>query len=346
MEYQVPTLSYIRVIRAIRGLSFFAVLLTSSAAAAPRVSFDVGSSAACRDVTTPEFAKANSGERLVEARLSVSSLVQGIQPTDQLEFMIRLESPEHTASVVDYAPRTTLAGEYAGTLTVEKKEDQTRTLGGGFSAEFNHVLKLGTSGENGNKQGSTVKYELLPPLETLAAAGTFGRGHGVYFKLKPSRRTSLEGARDFQVVLRVPAAWCGDYIYLKCEATGRKAGAKDSAEPQRWGGRTFIIPLYLEGNPDARRTADEFVIAEAALRYVATAERSAMQKKSPSDSWWKFDAAFAASERKPASDWLDRLVFGPVGTSVARIEAPMSPELRSAAAEFLVAKRQMWELAR
>lgn len=312
-------------------------------AGSPRVSFDVGSSVACRDVTTPEFTKANPHERLIEAKFIVSSLVQGTQPNDLLEYMIRLESPERTAEVVDFAPKTTLAGSYAGPLTYEKKQEHSSSLGGGLSAEFNNVLKLSGSGDNGRKDGTTVKYELLPPLEQLSASGTIGRGHGVYFKLQPSRRTSLEGAKEFQVVLRVPAAWRGDYVYLKCEATGqRPAGKHKSNEPVRYGGRTFILPLYLEGNEESRAVAEEFIAAESGLRYAATALLNAAPKNSKPDVWRQLGISNNTRTSRPAFDWLDRLVFGPVH-SAGKLDPAVPVNVRAAALEFSACKRRLWE---
>lgn len=313
-------------------------------AGSPRVSFDVGSSIACRDVTTPEFSKSHSHERLVEAKFSISSLVQGAQPNDLFEFMIRLESPEHTAEVVDYSPKTTLAGNYAGSLSYEKKQESSSSLGAGVSAEINNIVKIGGSGDNGLKDGSTVKYELLPPLEQLSASGTIGRGHGVYFKLQPSRRTSLEGAKEFQVVLRVPAGWRGDYVFLKCEAIGQKLGPKKTMEPVRYGGRTFILPLYLEGDEESRSAASGFIAAEASLRYAATAIRSVPPKRVKQDVWHQLGLASHTPEPKPALDWLDRLVFGSVH-STGKLDPAIPAGVRSTATEFAAAKQQMWELS-
>jgi hypothetical protein len=115
-----------------------------------------------------------------------------------------------------------------------------------------------------------VKYDLLPPLETVAASGTLLRGSGVFFKLKGSPRRPLEGASEFALVLRVPRDWRADYVRVQCQATAIERGLVSSLDQTITAGeRKFLVALYLEGDEGARQTADEFARRDAALRTAA-----------------------------------------------------------------------------
>ncbi|MCO6454853.1 MAG: hypothetical protein J5I93_06100, partial [Pirellulaceae bacterium] len=184
----------------------------------PQVRFDVAYTIGCRDVTPEEFAEQNPGERLVEARFQVSTFFEGRDADGLVEFLYVVDSPRKTLSVVDYEPKTTLESQYAGHIGHEKKQEKSLTLGLGLSGTAQQIVNADASAGAQNKSFNTVRYDLLPPLELLAASGTIQRGSGVYFKLKPSPRTTLEGAKEFVLRLRVPSTWRADYLHLTCRA--------------------------------------------------------------------------------------------------------------------------------
>ncbi|HPM83158.1 MAG TPA: hypothetical protein PLF81_20795, partial [Candidatus Anammoximicrobium sp.] len=90
------------------------------------VSFDVMPTVGCRDVTTAEFAEANPDERLIEAHVEVSSLIRQGNEGDLLQYFYRFDSPRRTMRIVDYTPKTTLASDVAGNVTIEKKKETTK----------------------------------------------------------------------------------------------------------------------------------------------------------------------------------------------------------------------------
>jgi hypothetical protein len=116
----------------------------------------------------------------------------------------------------------------------------------------------------GSSSGLSVRYEMLPPKELLAASGTLNRERGVYFKLRPSPQTSLEGAKQFICVLRVPKAWRGDCVRIDCRA---------AADPRGWpmpetaecGAATFLVALFAAGDEEARQLMSQVVTADERL---------------------------------------------------------------------------------
>src|SRR4029077_17492802 len=65
----------------------------------PRVVFDMPYAVSCREVTPPEFAAANPGDKLIEVKLGISSLLQGGKEQDLAQYFIRVESPQRTMQV-------------------------------------------------------------------------------------------------------------------------------------------------------------------------------------------------------------------------------------------------------
>ena len=127
---------------------------------------------------------------------------------------------------VDYLPKTQLSSDVVGKVAVDAKKGGSANIGGSLSARYDGI-GAGSLNAGANKSSeSHVRYELLPPLELLAASGTILRGYGAYFKLRPSKQTSLEGAKEFVCVLRVPAAWQAGTVTIRCEAFGTAKGGR------------------------------------------------------------------------------------------------------------------------
>src|SRR5947209_2458466 len=193
------------------GLSAIDLSPTSVFAEAPRVRFDMPYAVACRDVTPAEFAETHPGYKLMEAKLEISSLLAGGQEKDLMQFFVRVESPAHTLVIADYLPKTKHEA-IASSVTKEDSTERAMALGVNLSGKYELLTIPGPSAGIGQTKKSSVKYELLPPLETVAASGTLDRGRALFFKIKSSPRNLLEGTRDYGLVFKVPANWRADYI--------------------------------------------------------------------------------------------------------------------------------------
>jgi hypothetical protein len=258
----------------------FALVLAAAvpmtyAADTPRVHFDMPFTIACRDVTPPEFAAANPSHKLIEARFEISTLLLAGEERDLAQLFIRIDNPERTLSVVDYLPKTFHESRYAKPIGITKTDEKNASIGINFSGKYEILTSAGANAGAGQKSSSSVKYELLPPVETVASSGTLLRGAGVFFKLKGSERRLLEGASQFALVLRVPSDWRLDRVRVHCEATAIQHGLVSSLDQTvRVGQRDFLVALHLEGDEAAR------VTAEQSARETATPKRPSDERTS------------------------------------------------------------------
>ena len=240
------------------GLFFFAAvagLAASLLAAPPRVEFDVAPVVVCRDVSPPEFVAQNPQEKLIEARFTISNLVTQGSEADLIQQFYRLHSPG-PLRVYDFLPRTTLAAGIDGTIDVVESTERTAKLGGTLSGAFEHLLKAAVEADVGRKTTRSQTYSRLPPLESVAASGTLDRATTVYFKLKRTPRTPLEGSHEFIVMFRAPVGWRAGYLVADCRAAGWRRGPIRSLDEQaECGGGRFTVALYQEGDPVARQAA-------------------------------------------------------------------------------------------
>ena len=330
-------------------LTVIAVLVTATAPlqAAEKVFFDLPRTAACRDVTNEEFLASNPYERLVEARFQISSLVRHGGEEDLIQFFYRFDCRSPGAEIVEYLPQTTLASDISGTIGVQKITENARTLGLEVSGAFEHVVSGAGSGSVSSKNTTNVKYDMLPPLETVAASGTLNRRTAVYFKLKPTSQVSLEGGKEFVIILRVPRYWRGDLVQVYCQATGyRSTSAPPFEERGTVGGQRFLVALYLEGDEHAKNIAQQCATSEQRLRNLAIANRRAIEKQAFPTAAHRFGKILPVVEPKIPADWLERLVFGPPLKELEPYSERLPVEVLSAAHEFMDAKRALASLTR
>lgn len=326
-------------------ICLLAVFPAAAAANPPRVYFDMPFSIACRDVTSPEFAAINPGEKLVEAKFQVSSLLQSGQESDLRQYFYRIVSPQHSFAVVDYLPKTQHESPLAGNVGIKNTDEQTMSIGINFSGHYENITGASASSGVGQKNVSAVQYDKLPPLETVTASGTIQRGTGVYFKLKATERNLLEGERQFAVVLRVPRGWRADYVHLYSEADGVNRGVVRSLdEPVRCGQRDFLVGLYLAGDQQARAAAEQFVSSEAQLQQVARSKSRQSDQRSYSSLMQKLGAVLALNgQPTPPANWLPQLLYSPSTT----VEPPqhLPREVQQATLRFQSAQQFISQLS-
>ncbi len=311
----------------------------------PMVQFDTAPLITCRDVTTAQFAAENPDERLLEAKLEISTLLGEVRDDDLLEYFFRVSSPGQKLLVADYQPKTTLASDYAGNISVEERNEKTKSAGVTVSGVLNHLVKITGSGDLGSKDSLATRYELLAPMEPVTASGTILRGTGVYFKLRPSRQTALEGSRSFLLTLRAPRSWRGDYLQVHCEAHGVRRGVvRGLDEPVRTGMRDFFVALYLAGDQEAKSQAERMVQTEQVLRQQLLYHRETILE-SPRMTLSDQLASFWGTPRRTTSpvDRIERLLFSP-GFS-PQVPAGLPKSLATALRAYLQARASLRSLS-
>jgi hypothetical protein len=315
---------------------------TDANAKPPRVRFDTMPAVACRDVTDEEFALLHSGERLLEAKFEVSSILDSGSEAELTEFFFRMTSPQQSFRVVDYSPRTTLSSDYSGGISIEKKKEGARGLGlnatGGWEG-----AKLTGSGDAGSKNSLTTKYELVAPMESVIASGTIQDGYGVYFKLRRSRQGTLEGAKEYQIIFRASQHWRGDFLHVHCEARGMQRGFVHQLDEEvQCGFGQFPIALYLAGDEEAQRIAEKFVASNHRFRSTAIKSQQEIKRRSYPTVLHELGGLLELAEPKIPPSWLEQILSD--SASGYEFENRLPAQVRTAASEYLVAKRELRKL--
>ncbi len=325
--------------QAAQALVISVFIASPALARTPIVRFDTTDVVSCRDVTTDEFAAANSHERLIEARFRVSALVDdGRLPADT-HYVYRFLSPAGRLRVVDYQPKTEQTSKVVGNVSVERKKESSKSLGLSVSGSFETLLR-GTAGADiGSKNAANIKYELKPPMEVVLVAGTVERSTGVYFKMRSSPDRALEGAREFLIVMRVPQTWRGDVMYVRCETQQNRHGKLVARHVTR-----FVVGLYAEGDEQARAAAEALVVTEALLRRTVTQHQKAIKKRSVPSLVHQVGVLLDVVHPRIPDLWLDRLIYGSTDTDQYDFYGYLPAAVRRTADEYRQAKRRMYQL--
>lgn len=304
----------------------FVAAAAQALAGEPQVQFDVEPLVAVRDVTTPQERAEDPSGRRVQARLRVSVLHPSDSTRELAQWMVRIESPDRSAQVVEYAPRTTLTSEVAGAVRVDRREESNRSLDFQLRGQYFGFADGNVKGSSSDRSTTDSHWEKLPPLELCVASGTVNRGFGAYFKFKPSPRSTLEGAHDIELTMRVPRSWRGECLAIRCEAYSREpllVGGDDA--PRRWTNRRFLVALYQAGDPQTRAAALEVLKAEGRLRLAVAADRQRLEQSFAGSGFRELAGMWSGRNASEMEAWWDRLVYGPTAgeATVGRVPEPI-----------------------
>jgi hypothetical protein len=249
-----------------------AVLLLAPAAAIaarPEVEFDASQTVTVADATTAEFAAAHRDRKLIAARIDLSALVRRGDAGDLVDIVYRIETSldDRDAPIVfDFAPKTTLAADVAGSIAVDRQTDASRSFQGSGRGQYFPFASASAALSSSANEQTTAHYELLPAKQLVAASGTIGRGRGAFFKLRASRQTSLEGAKSFVIVLDAPRGWRASTLRISAEARSIVGGAMaDNDEATTCGRSEFFVAMHQAGDREARDTAAALAAAQQKL---------------------------------------------------------------------------------
>lgn len=282
---------------------------SASMAQETRVQFDVAPSTEAfvtDEMKLPEADALPRLTKLVTMRFEISSFVRNHESEEPLEFIYTIESPSLQFRVVDYLPKTSMESRYAGNVSYEEARDRRIGLHADATGFYKYVTGAFATGSYDDSKQSRVRYDMLPPLELMAASGTIQRGSGVYFKLRSSPRATLEGARDFWVTAQVPAGWRGEVLRIRCEARGYDKRLLADEDHPTVGRGEFLVAAHIEGDNDAYFAAADFVSAERALRRTAAARQREIDRQSMPSLVYR--AGFKSP--KIPENWLRDAMFG------------------------------------
>lgn len=212
-------------------LSIFMTLLGAVVAVAGAgVEFDVARSVECRDITPAERLTLYPMQRLVEVSLPISVRFQDASADDVDEIDIEVSGASAGLRVQSFAPQTQLASdithEIESTTTSKKSHSLDGTLGGsipipGAADAVARITPSITAGIAGCDT-ATEKINRLPAKRVYVVSGTYAEGSGVFFKLKRTSQTSLEGVHELAVTFVTPRSWPTIELQVSCSAHGER----------------------------------------------------------------------------------------------------------------------------
>lgn len=226
------------------------------------VVFDLPDTIECRDVTPTDFAEAYPGLRVIEAKLRISArIVAGSEP-EIVDFLYVIASPDKQLRFQDFLPNTSLESTTADDQ-IEITETSESASGVEIGARVGYQgLGGGLSKTKSSKQTHSSRYKEIAPRALVVASGTTDREHGIFFKLKPSKAASLEGAKGFTFLATVPRTWRGGWCTISCAARAKSKNFFSRSGVVPAGVAQSQIGLYLIGDAEANRLAEELGAAQ------------------------------------------------------------------------------------
>ncbi|RIK76280.1 MAG: hypothetical protein DCC67_14100 [Planctomycetota bacterium] len=231
----------------------------------PALAFDFGRALECRDVTPAEFSEQYPDERIVQLTLRLSVYLTAGAAEDVESIRVEIDDADERLRVHAFSPGTRLESPYAAdietTRTVESSHSFEASLGGELPVPLGAIVAHVTptvGGGKGGKEVVTEKTVRTAPKLPVIASGTMNSEHGVFFILRASPTTSLEGVHELSIQYRVPAHWRGDAVRVSCQAIGKQKTLWMTHE-RVWAQKSTPVALYLAGDSLARRAAERYV---------------------------------------------------------------------------------------
>jgi hypothetical protein len=283
----------------------------------------------------------SSSEKVIELQLPVSSEIGMRDRGNVSSFRFDIVWSQGSYPLVDYAPKTQTVSAIDGLIDVEKNEDQVKGVGGSITGRFPEMVNGSVKADLSKRTGSTVKYQERPRQDVLVASGTTNRGCGVFFRFHPSKQTTLEGGRDLILAFRVPNTWSGGVIKLKCSVTGERriiGSWSDSFEESC----IFVIPVYLEGDDQARDAACDFVDSETRLRI----NWDQMKNRVTDGPTYLHRVTRSEQLQNLPPQWAHRLIQSGRDEYLEKFRADLPKDLADVADQFVLARKGMFALSR
>lgn len=237
----------------------------------PAIAFDFGRTAECHDVTPAESSEVFPHEKIIELRLRVSVHLLSGNPQDIEEVRVEIGDLDGRMRVHSFEPTTRLESLHAKEIKRSTTTEQTKTLGASLGGEapvplgdvVAHVTPTVSGGLSKRELVTETEYR-VPPQQLVVASGTIGGEHGVFFKLRSSPLSSLEGVHELVVRFIVPENWRGDSVHVCCQATGQGKFLW-MKQQSTWAHTCGTVALYKAGDFQARQAAQRYVAGKPPL---------------------------------------------------------------------------------
>lgn len=283
-----------------------------------------------------------SSEKLIEVVIPATAQIDPAMRGSVEEFRFDVYWNRSANSVVDYGPRTQTTSPIEGLIAVEKRNDKNASIGFNVNASYADIGAT-SKAELSNKQGSSYRYQEIPQHDVLVASGTIKRGTGAFFRFHPSKKNTLEGGRDLVVAFRVPATWRGGILQVECRAVGEKKLIGIWGDPIRIG-KSFVLPVFLEGDDQARTAAIEFAKTQDNLE---SRWKRQLSRRSTGGFKQELESLFGAEATGGIpKEWSQYLIQTGDDRYYEKYFRQLSSYVRSAALEFMAARQELVGMSR
>lgn len=314
-----------RTARNLFGIVLTTALLTETFVHANCVRFDVPDVAVARAVQSDNVSSLSPREKLIEVEIDISAFVQHSLERQISQLVYVIEFPERNARIVDYTPETLLYSEIEGNVKVANQKEKASSFGLNATAAFDKFASAKGNASNSNRNSENLQFERLPEKQWMVASGTMARGSAVYFKIRPTRQSTLEGSRTFKLTMRVSDHWRGDYFKVRCAAYSRNA----TTEKPICGVTNFLVGVFEQNDLNAKQHALQLAKADYGLRRAAIE----FQRKPVAESN-DLKAAFYALVRKKKYDvpanWLALVLDNRAASRTLDFEQHLPSSVREA----------------
>ena len=281
--------------------------------------------------------------KIIEIVIPVTAEIRPRDRDHVDEFRLDVSWSRHAFPVADYGPKSQMVSHIAGNITVDSTDDSTAGVGLTGSSEKLEFATITGNANLSNHTSQRKSYQEIPQHRPVIASGTINRGTGAFFRFHCSRTETLEGGRDVVVAYRVSRDWRGGVLKVQCRALGQRkifGAIPDDIDV----GKAFMVPVYLEGDSDARVLATDFVTAEQSLRR-NWLRHSHSRTKTGSDILL---AGFNPFAQTPAlgDQWLHELIQSGDDRVLREINGQLPKSTSALAAEFVSRRARLMELCR
>jgi len=271
-----------------------------------QVAFDVNELAPARESNSIGVMSQLPNSRMVDVQLDVSALFTPGDAAVISEYTVRIVSRHADVQVADYSPRTELQSDIFGTMQISQEGDRVREAAIRGAGAYPGVGSAQAYAYYHDNSHETVHFARKPSLELLNAAGTLERRRGVYFKVRQSSQTTLEGARPFRIVFEVPNSWRADLLDVTIEAAGLENA--NSKRSRILSTQQFVVAVYQEYDEHAANAATRYVRQQKNLKQFAKTYAKAIEQRSYPTPIHKLGAKLDIYEPSIPQQWLETLV--------------------------------------
>jgi len=285
----------------------------------------------------------SSSEKMIRVVIPVSSEVGKRDRGNVKEFQYDVFWNRNSYPINGYGPQTQTVSDIEGLISIEKVHERNKGLGIDLDSGYQDLVSGTAKAELSKKNSTKVKYSEVPQHDVLIASGTVRRGTGAFFRFHPSKRETLEGGRDLVVEYRVPISWRGGVLKVECRAQGQRKVIGSWREPFEES-RSFVVPIYLEGDEDAQQAAMSFAQTEQNLRSNWKRHLQRDQRKQTPPLLGIFNSS--SNSANLPDQWMHYLIQSGNDVYLTRYRSRLPESIAVAAEDFVSARQGMLKLSR